>query len=93
MEAFNAYIAMAPAGLAVLAIAALVFPLVLTQNRLRATKNELEQVRGGKIKLESVIASLKTEVDLASKARDESEANLNQAHSQIQKLNTELRDA
>ena len=81
------------AGLAVLAIAALVFPLVLTQNRLRATKNELEQVRGGKIKLESVIASLKTEVDLASKACEESEANLNQAHSQIQKLNTELRDA
>jgi len=36
------------AGLAVLAIAALVFPLVLTQNRLRATKNELEQVRGAK---------------------------------------------
>ena len=65
------------AGLAVLVIAALVFPLVLTQNRLRAAQSELEQVRGSKTKLESVVGSVKTELELASKARDESEANLN----------------
>ena len=80
------------AGLAVLAIAALVFLLVLTQNRLRAAQSELVPATESKTKLESVVASLRTGLDLASKARDESEANLKQADSQIQKLKTELSD-
>ena len=91
MEAFNASIAMARGGISGTSDRGSRFPTGPYPKQIAG--NKLEQVRGGKIKLESVIASLKTEVDLASKARDESEANLNQAHSQIQKLNTELRDA
>ena len=56
-------------GLAILAFVALVFPLVLTQNQLRETQSDLVRARG-------VITGLKTELDLANKARDESEANL-----------------
>ena len=76
-------------GLAVLAFAALVFPLVLTQNRLRETQSELVQVREAKTNLESAVSGLKTELDSANKARDELEANLNQANSQIQELKTQ----
>jgi len=93
MEAFNAYIAMARGGISGTSDRGSRFPTGPYPKQIAGNKKWTGASPWGKIKLESVIASLKTEVDLASKARDESEANLNQAHSQIQKLNTELRDA
>ena len=80
-------------GLAVVAVAALVYPLVLTQNRLRATQIELEkaneqvvQVRAGTGELERVIANLKTELDAANKSRTELQGNLDEATSKVDQL-------
>ena len=73
-------------GLAVLAFVALVFPLVVTQNRLRQTHTQLMHARETKAKLESALSSLKTELDAVNKARSELEANLTEANSQTQEL-------
>ncbi len=73
-------------GLAVVAFVGLVFPLVLIQNRLRDTTSELEQARQAETKLESAIASLKTELDSAEKTRGQLKANLDKANSEKESL-------
>ena len=63
-------------GLAVVAFAALVFPLVLTQNRLRETHSQLVQARKAITELELALSGSRTELDIANKARSESEVRL-----------------
>ena len=55
-------------GLAVLAFVALVFPLVLTQNRLRETHSELVQARKAITELESALSGSRTELDISQQS-------------------------
>ena len=80
-------------GLAVLAFAALVFPLVLSQNRLRATHSELVKARKAITELESALSGSRTELDIGNKARSESEADLKLANSQKQEFKKKFEDA
>jgi septal ring factor EnvC (AmiA/AmiB activator) len=75
-------------GLAVLALIALVIPLVSTQRHLREVQRDLaktnEQVvqdRAESHQLERTISNLKTELDTANKARTELKGNLEEATS------------
>ena len=54
-------------GLAVLAFAALVFPLVLSQNRLREAHSELVKARKAIIELESALSGSRTNSILPTK--------------------------
>ena len=80
-------------GLAVVAFAALVFPLVLTQNRLRETHSQLVQARKAITELESALSGSRTELDIANKARSESEADLKLANSQTQEFKKKFEEA
>jgi uncharacterized protein HemX len=55
-------------ALAVVSVVVLVFPLVRTQQHLRAVQKELGTTNEQVVKLEKVIADLKTELDAANKA-------------------------
>ena len=74
-------------GLAVLALIALVIPLVSTQRHLREVQREFaktnEQVvqdRAESHQFERTISNLKTELDTANKARTELKGNLEEAN-------------
>src|ERR1044071_4656485 len=77
-------------GLAVIAFAALVFPLVLSQNRLKETHSELVKARKTIAELQSALSASRTELDIADKARSESEA---LANSQRQDFRKKFEDA
>ena len=80
-------------GLAVLAFAALVFPLVLSHNRLRETHSELVKARKSITELELALSGSKTELDIANKARSEMEADLKLANAQMQEFKKKFEDA
>jgi septal ring factor EnvC (AmiA/AmiB activator) len=87
-------------AVAVVVVAALVYPLVETRRQLKAVGSELvraeEQVvraRAGTAKLENVVASLKTELDAANKKRTELQENLDESNSDNEQLRKELDSA
>jgi septal ring factor EnvC (AmiA/AmiB activator) len=69
-------------GLAVVALIALVFPLLQTQ--------ELVQERGASAELEKVVANLKTELNTANKGGAQLKAKLDEASANIEQLRNEL---
>ena len=73
-------------ALAVIAMAVLVYPLLQTQKRLRLAQSELAraneqvvQARAGTAELERLVASLKTELDAAIRARTQLQGSLDEA--------------
>ena len=84
-------------AIAVVALAALIYPLVQTKQRLTLVQSELgratEQVvqaRAGTAELEKVIANLKIELDAANKTRTQLQANLDAANSEIEQSKKQL---
>ena len=84
-------------AVAVVALAALIYPLVQTQKRLTLVQSELgranEQVvqaRAGATELERVVANLKTELDAATMARRELQGNLEEANSDVEHMRMEF---
>ena len=69
-------------GLAVVALIALVFPLLQSQ--------ELVQERRASAELEKAVANLKTELDMANKAGAQLKAKLDETNSNIEQLRNEL---
>src|SRR4029079_4123294 len=69
-------------GLAVVALIALVFPLLQSQ--------ELVQERGASAELEKAVANLKTELGMANKAGAQLKAKLDETNSVIDQLRNEL---
>jgi len=65
-------------GLAVVALIALVFPLLQT--------HELVQERGASAELEKVVANLKTELNTANKGGAQLKAKLDEASANIEQL-------
>ena len=70
------------AGLAVVALIALVFPLLQSQ--------ELVQERRASAELEKVVANLKTELDTANKGGAQLKAKLDETNANIEQLRNEL---
>jgi chromosome segregation ATPase len=88
------WIAMA---VAVVALAALIYPLVQTQKRLKLAQSELGranqqivQARAGTGELERVVANLKTELDAATMARTELQGNLEETNSDVEHMRMEF---
>jgi chromosome segregation ATPase len=77
-------------GLAVLALAFLVFPLVQTQTKLRLANEQVVQARAGMAELERVVANLKTELDAANRARTQLQGGLDKANVEIEKRQSEV---
>ena len=77
-------------GVAVVALAALVFPLVQIQRDLRLANDQGVQARARMAEIERVVANLKTELDAANRARTELEGGLDQANSEIKKRQSEI---
>jgi septal ring factor EnvC (AmiA/AmiB activator) len=80
-------------GLLVVALVALVFPLLRTQKELRAVEGELKnandqlvQARSEATDLERVIANLKTQLDVATRAQSQLQGSLNEANSEIEQI-------
>ena len=69
-------------GLAVVALIALVFPLLQSQ--------ELVEERGASAELEKVVANLKTELDMANKGGAQLKAKLDETSAKIEQLRNEL---
>ena len=87
-------------GLAVVALAFLVSPLVQIQTELRVANEQVVQARTGMAELERVVANLKAELDAAHQARtqlqsalDEANAEIKKQQSEIERLSTELENA
>jgi predicted nucleic acid-binding Zn-ribbon protein len=66
-------------GLAVVALAFLVFPLVQVQTELRLANEQVVQARARMAELERVVANLKTELDAANRARTQLQSGLDEA--------------
>ena len=77
-------------GLAVFALAFLVFPLVQIQTKLRLANEQVVQARAGMAELERVVANLKTELDAANRARTQLQSGLDEANSEIEKRQSEV---
>jgi chromosome segregation ATPase len=77
-------------ALVVVAVVVLVFPLVRSQQHLRAVQNELRTTNEQVVKLEKVIANLKTELDSISKARTQLQGHLDEANYDNDQLRKEL---
>ena len=84
-------------ALAIIALVALVFPLVQTQRHLREehaelgrTNGELVQARAASDELERVVSNLKAELDSANKARKELKENLDEANSDVDQLHKDV---
>ena len=73
---YGAWIAI---GLAVVALAFLVFPLVQVQTELRLANEQVVQARARMAELERVVANLKTELDAANRARTQLQSGLDEA--------------
>jgi len=85
-------------GLAVFALAFLVFPLVQIQTKLRLANEQVVQARAGMAELERVVANLKTELDASNRARTQLQSDLDEAEiekkqSEVERLSTELEKA
>jgi len=77
-------------ALAVVAVVVLVFPLVRTEQHLKDVRNELGRTNEQVVKLEKVIANLKTELDEANTARTQFQGSLDEATISIEQLRKEL---
>jgi chromosome segregation ATPase len=84
-------------AVAIVALAALIYPLVQTQKRLKLVQSELGraneqiiQARAGAAELERVVANLKTELDAATRARTELQGRLDEANSDNEELRTQI---
>ena len=77
-------------GLAVVALAFLVFPLVRIQTELRLANEQVVQTRARMGELERVVANLKTELDAANRARTQLQGGLDKANSEIEKRQSEV---
>ena len=77
-------------GLAVVALAFLVFPLVQVQTELRLANEQVVQARERMAELERVVANLKTELDAANRARTQLQSGLDEANSEIEKRQSEV---
>ena len=84
-------------AIGIVALIALVFPLVQTQRHLREvrtelvrTKEKLVQDRAASAQLEQTISNLKTDLDAANKARTELKENLDDASSDVGQLRNDL---
>ena len=87
-------------GLAVVALAFLVFPLVQIQTELRLANEQVVQARERTAELERVVANLKTELDASNRVRTQLQSGLDEANSEIgkkqfevERLSTELEKA
>ena len=74
------------AGLAILALGVVVLLVAVVQGQrhLTAVKNELGSTNEQVVKLEKVIADLKTELDVANKARTQVQDNLSEANTKAE---------
>ena len=84
-------------AIGIVALIALVFPLVQTQRHLREvrtelgrTKEQLVQDRAASAQLEQTVSNLKTDLDAANKARTELKENLDDASSDVEQLRNDL---
>ena len=77
-------------GLAVAALALLVFPMLQIQRDLRLANEQVVQARARIAELESVVANLKTELDAANRARTQLQGALEEANSEIEKRQSEV---
>ena len=77
-------------GLAVFALAFLVFPLVQIQTKLRLANEQVVQANAGMAELERIVANLKTELDASNRARTQLQSDLDEAHSEIEKNQSEV---
>ena len=77
-------------GLAVAALALLVFPMLQIQRDLRLANEQVVQARARIAELESVVANLKTELDAANRGRTQLQGALEEANSEIEKRQSEV---
>ena len=84
-------------AIGIVALIALVFPLVQNQRHLREartelgrTKEQLVQDRAASAQLEQTVSNLKTDLDAANKARTELKENLDDASSDVEQLRNDL---
>ena len=77
-------------GLAVAALAFLVFPMLQIQRDLRLANEQVVQARARIAELESVVANLKTELDAANRGRTQLQGALEEANSEIEKRQSEV---
>jgi len=77
-------------GLAIVALAVLLFPLVEMQKELRLVRIELGRAKEQVAELERVAANLKTELDAANQARIQLQRGLDEANSEIKKSQSEV---
>ena len=77
-------------GLAVAALALLVFPMLQMQRDLRLANEQVVQARARIAELESVVANLKTELDAANRGRTQLQGALEEANSEIEKRQSEV---
>ena len=77
-------------GLAVAALALLVFPMLQIQRDLRLANEQVVQARARIAELESVVANLKTELDAANRGRTQLKGALEEANSEIDKRQSEV---
>ena len=77
-------------GLAVAALALLVFPMLQIQRDLRLANEQVVQARARIAELESVVANLKTELDAANRGRTQLKGALEEANSEIEKRQSEV---
>ena len=77
-------------GLAVAALALLVFPMLQILRDLRLANEQVVQARARIAELESVVANLKTELDAANRGRTQLKGALEEANSEIEKRQSEV---
>ena len=78
-------------GLAVAALAFLVFPMLQIQRDLRLVNEQVVQKAKARIaELESVVANLRTELDAANRGRTQLQGALEEAKSEIEKRQSEV---
>jgi chromosome segregation ATPase len=77
-------------GIVVAALAVLIFPLVQLQMELRLANEQLVQARSKIAEFEGVVATLKTELDAANRARTQLEGGLKEANSEIENRQSEI---
>ena len=77
-------------GLAVAALAFLVFPMLQIQRDLRLANEQVVQAKARIAELESVVANLRTELDAANRGRTQLQGALEEAKSEIEKRQSEV---
>jgi septal ring factor EnvC (AmiA/AmiB activator) len=77
-------------GIALVALAVLLFPLVEIQRDLRLANEQGVQARARIAELERLVADLKTELNEANRARTQLQGDLDEANSEIEKRQSEV---